>query len=309
MDGSLTKWLGCFLCIALHIWFFWVSCRPRPISQTQVHSTRTNILFDCDTTPIPLSRLEFVHVPKTGGSFVEILAAQHNVSWGACHYQRQIQDTKCPWSLPKLKAKNTWTHASEWHTPLGIRDELPQWADNASLFMVVRNPYDRLVSEWNYVSQWNKNQPCKQDLLNVAYMNSWIQDHLRMVWENPPRGTYNLSQRSPVASTYYQLDSHLIPQADYWVPGILVLRAETLYEDLTCLLQPLGWEIPSKKVNPSSGKLTTANLTRTTRRWIERVYARDFRMLGYERYQDGWCKREALESTTRESESPTMWHC
>lgn len=32
-------------------------------------------------------RLELVHIPKTGGTMLEVIAFQNNVTWGACHFE------------------------------------------------------------------------------------------------------------------------------------------------------------------------------------------------------------------------------
>ena len=255
---------------------------PRDVELLQEKTTEKSFLFNCDSATAQHSRLEFVHIPKTGGSFLETLALRNGVSWGACHNLRSVLDKRCPLGA-KTEKVNSWTGSSEWHTPLGIRDQWPQWAQDADLFMVVRNPYDRIVSEWNYVNKVNKAWHIKQNLGNATLMNAWLQEGLQKMLDNQPHGTYDATKRSPVVSTYYQLNSHFVPQADYWVPGMHVLRSETLYEDLTCLLPKFGlnWDVPSQKVNPSSGKLTAANLTLETRKMIEEVYKEDFRMFGY----------------------------
>ena len=32
-------------------------------------------------------RLELLHIPKTGGTMLEVLAMEHNITWGACHFE------------------------------------------------------------------------------------------------------------------------------------------------------------------------------------------------------------------------------
>jgi len=249
-----------------------------------------SLLFDCSTAQVnsPPPRLEFIHVPKTGGTYIERLAAMNGRSWGVCHYRKNIDEFACrPVTRKKRKPvfPNKWTNTSEWHTPLGIRDAWPNWAQNASLFMVVRNPYDRIVSEWNYVNEWNQNDPWKQDMLNATRLNMWVQERLKEVKSNPPVGTYSRRLSSPVAAQYYQLDSHLIPQVDYMVPGAHRLPFENLRETLQCLLHEYGldWELPITRVNSGSGKLTASDLTQVSKDLIGEVYAADFEKFGYSR--------------------------
>jgi Sulfotransferase family len=45
-------------------------------------------------------RLELLHIPKTGGTMLEVLAMEHNITWGACHFE-------FPWrTKPKCILRN-----------------------------------------------------------------------------------------------------------------------------------------------------------------------------------------------------------
>jgi len=255
-----------------------------------------SIVYECGMETAPkYPHLEFVHVPKTGGTFVEDLAAKNGIEWGICrHKPHKGCSLLPPWankereSLPNKELQNRWTQASEWHTPLAIRDEWPTWAQESSLFMVVRNPYDRIISEWKYANKMPKlrrHYSIPRDSVgNTEFMNAWIQELLEGVIANPPYGTYNASDVSPVADIYYQADSHLIPQMDYWVPDIYVLRMETLNENLKCLLQlfDYDWEIPLEKVNEAKGEISPTDLSPINRVLIEHLYSLDFEAFGYE---------------------------
>jgi hypothetical protein len=101
--------------------------------------------------------LEFVHFKKTAGSSIEKAAAEHGILWGACHFLKIPElgclDPDIPYvapNYPSYASVNRWH--TPWHTPPKIlrrtveRDFYPYL--DADLFTVVRNPYDRFVSEY-----------------------------------------------------------------------------------------------------------------------------------------------------------------
>jgi hypothetical protein len=97
-------------------------------------------------------RLELVHIPKTGGTSLEITASQNGIAWSYCHWG---PSPPCP---PHPKRRSLTHHGvhtagvNNWHVPPMYfdADERPVPFDpyqNATLFTIVRNPYDRAVSQ------------------------------------------------------------------------------------------------------------------------------------------------------------------
>ena len=100
--------------------------------------------------------LEYIHITKTGGSAIEEAAARESLTWGLCHFERRpsygpgCRRPTFGWPLkpPKIHSEIIPLFAGElWHTP-------PTWFVNpnpyhgAATFTIVRNPYDRIVSEY-----------------------------------------------------------------------------------------------------------------------------------------------------------------
>ena len=237
--------------------------------------------WECAPVARPSTRPELIHIRKTGGSTLEILGALNNVSWGACHWFDRIngmpKGSNCP---PNSRNQQkdpeiidpTW-RMYKWHLPPKYMP--PQdtfWMKNASLFAVVRDPYERSVSAWNYA---NSNAP--ERIGNATLMNAHIVTSLRKQIENRPR--YGSLPGKP----YFRGE---LPQSDYIDENVRVLRLETLERDFQCMMRGHGirWEWPQRKVFNKSNKhnsLTTSDLTIETRAMIALAYHEDFVRFGY----------------------------
>ncbi len=130
-------------------------------------------------------RLEFVHITKTGGSAIEKAGAMHGVIWGACHFMT-IDEIGCnspdiPYIVPEYQS---YILTSPWHTPPKLlanhsnQVELPNPYVDAELFAVVRNPYDRVVSE--FYCPWMGFFPSSPDQRhNATKLNIWVKEMIR----------------------------------------------------------------------------------------------------------------------------------
>jgi len=226
-----------------------------------------------------LTRLELLHITKTGGSSLEVLAARHNVSWGACHFLDRVNgmppDLRCP--NPHLRQKDFSSGLPGiplWHAPPRfLSEQRRRYLSNATLFTVVRDPYSRLVNSWNYNSGSNP---------NATAMNEWVRKMLEDIYIGRPR--MNGTDWRP---GYFQTGI-LIPQTDYIDATVEVLHLETLSDDFSCLMRRYGldWRLEDKARNPSRpGGLTDANLSVTNLALINLVYHKDFVELGYPKRQ------------------------
>ena len=156
-------------------------------------------------------RLELVHIPKTAGSALEIAAAKAGVPWSVCHFRERFRNRFLPYPLPEnVYCPNDSSFSSEiskkqqheyywrqmggvtpWHVPPSffrnttdkqlsnnnnnttIQFSFPgSFYDQSALFAVVRHPYDRMVSEFNYVH--------RQDLRGGGKLANASESHLRM---------------------------------------------------------------------------------------------------------------------------------
>lgn len=150
----------------------------------------------------PEKRLELLHITKTGGTTLEILAAAHNISWGACHFLSRVDDMpqglRCP--EPQLDSFDSGLPGIPlWHAPLRYLDEAhKRFLQNTSLFTVVRNPYTRVVSSWNYNTGGDKGK-------NVTAMNQYLLETMTEIYNSRPMNVTDWQRR------YFQ-QGILIPQ-------------------------------------------------------------------------------------------------
>ena len=107
-------------------------------------------------------KLKFVHITKTSGTYIEKLGKQQNLNWGK--YDKYLGMAK----LPKE------SNGSYWHLPLQFFDTYP-YKKNIKLFTIVRNPYDRIISEClcKYGGKFSKKMETKEDL------NFYINEQVR----------------------------------------------------------------------------------------------------------------------------------
>ena len=110
-------------------------------------------------------RLEFVHIPKTGGTMVESTAARLNITWAICHFSPPKNafiishgETLCPGNVPIRSWSPQVSQMPWWHLPPYYFTDTDIWKVNpyqdAKLFCIVRNPAERMVSEYHYFAKY-----------------------------------------------------------------------------------------------------------------------------------------------------------
>ena len=241
-------------------------------------------------------RLEFVHIPKTGGTIIESTAALAGIRWSICHIippfrAREISDnnTHCPDLAPWADLYGPPIHGCPlWHLPPHYF-QLPRFPhnpyNNAKLFAVVRNPFDRLVSEYFYSAQYSSTQNITT---SVSHFNAWVRFFLSRTKE-ATKG--DIANNITGDHKYFLNAGHFIPQYDFVFHGDQqvihhVLKFEQLHDDFHDLmaLYHLNLTLPSKQdhhVRKATKTLGVKDLTPDLILMIEEVYANDFREFGY----------------------------
>ena len=235
--------------------------------------------------------LNFFHIPKTAGTAVEEAAAKQSIPWGSCRFYHKPKRDICPYpSGPEWPQHVGWWHLPAYLFPL-VGSNPYQSTD---LFAVIRDPYERMISEFYYIctlkiKDWRPDQ-CdnRTRLFDESYMNQWLTKKLQ-------------GRASQTAAEYYLADnSHFTPQHEFLVgPHEVrvvdyVLRMDdpdlSLSEQFSRLMKAYG--MPSNMTLPFMGAisagernttnhLTVYNLQQSTLESIHRHYQDDLDYFGY----------------------------
>jgi hypothetical protein len=266
-------------------------------------------------------RLEFVHITKTGGSAIEKAGAQHGLIWGACHYMN-ITDVGCfnpdlPYVAPNYQS---YVKTSPWHTPPkiiktqhNINNSNNHKGDSggvenpyigADLFAVIRNPYDRVLSEYycpwlGFQPRFRKNTKQVKDPNDPEIMNDWVKKMVTKL-ENSLNEYKTKSNKAVEQGKGLNEDpeilaqKHYVNQAEYVFDGdVQVIKNIVYYENLSNDFETLmkdygldGLKLPSKgsggTYTNNNKKLTYRDLDEGSIAIINRYAAKDFEMFGYQ---------------------------
>ncbi len=207
---------------------------------------------------MPLFRINdqlhyFAHVPKCGGTSIEIYLAERFGPIGL----RDLDRFKLP---PNLR----WSRTSPQHIPAEtLRRMIPaDWI--ASSFAVVRNPIRRAISSFYYARDKNRHLPLSTEF------NAWFLEAARWIPEDP-----------------FRLDGHFAAQTSFVPEGARIFRLEDGLEQLVPYLDGLAGNsntprsIPVVNVGRWRSEEDAPRLTDLTLALLHQVYAEDFARFGY----------------------------
>ena len=110
------------------------------------------------------TNLTFIHIPKTGGTSIEDIGNKYNYSWGRYNEKfnniltgnvyRGVPIVHCsPWHIPPYLTYNFNFTSIVGQSINDDDDDNDSLYANKETFCIVRNPYTRVISEWNYLKQ------------------------------------------------------------------------------------------------------------------------------------------------------------
>ncbi|MGK7952253.1 MAG: tetratricopeptide repeat protein [Xenococcaceae cyanobacterium] len=194
----------------------------------------------------------FVHVPKTGGSSVEQLFKKNKWKLSG------IDGGQKPGSLNPIR------HCSPQHMHLEILQTVFDLGKIDYIFMTVRHPVDRLLSEYRM-----RKGPRKE--LTLA---DWFETALKSYLQNP-----------------FCFDNHLRPQSDFWHPSFQVFKLENGYSHIIEEIeQRLNIDFEEKEIphvmnrDKIAGEIDEKliQITDSLRSRIELFYRKDFELFDYQ---------------------------
>ena len=193
--------------------------------------------------------LEFIHIPKNAGTTIENIAQENGVRWGRFN--------------PDDRKFVTEGNCTYWHIPPKYYKAGSKY-ENDETFCVIRNPYDRMVSEYAYRHKGDASKD------NAVSMNQWLREHLNE--SHVQKG---------------KLNCHFIPQSEYVHGGYgkrtcdHPLRFENLTSEFNALMREKNVNLvmpENKRDNKSNFSLTAKDIDPENRRLIEEYYKDDIRL-------------------------------
>jgi len=248
---------------------------------TQQKASADDTVSDGSIEDPPRKKLEFIHITKTGGSAIEAVAAKEGTIWGACHY-KEVPNVGCnnpDWTKPKkrrfdLMPTGVRYIGEPWHAPAQWLN--PNNMEDTDTFVVIRDPYDRIISEY-YCSSFGYKEENPED---PKVFNTWLGEQLEVI---------RIAQKVP---------GHMLPQR-YFVYDqsgkrivTHILRYETLKTDFDALMEyyKLPMRMPDKNAetvryvgttNESTKRMTRNDISPENIMKINQVYAHDFKFFNY----------------------------
>ena len=196
-----------------------------------------------------LTKLMFIHIPKTAGTSIEAYGKKNNINWG-----RHIK-----YPTPKKKINCPY-----WHIPPKYFKDSSNPYKEKKLFAVIRNPYDRIISEYKYRNElFNKNKKT----VDKKSLNKFIHKTENIIKKNK-----------------FCFDGHLIPQYEFIDDNTEVLRIENLDKEFPELMKKYNY--PVEKLGNSfktSLRVTKEDLDKKSIDIINRIYQKDFERFGYKK--------------------------
>ncbi|MCQ0971239.1 sulfotransferase family protein [Paracoccus sp. TK19116] len=192
-------------------------------------------------------RLLFIHVPKTGGTSVE--------GWMRTLAPLRFHEVQIP---KAMKCTPQHLRMSDFNILFGRG-----YFDHA--FMIVRNPYDRIASEYRM----------RAAIHAASFVRMW-----------PSFSHWLEAQLDQMAGNRWILDNHLRPQWEFHGGRVEVFRLEDgLDTALATVAGRLGLPAPESVPHDlkTGGGDVTVEWDLSDRLRVEEVYARDFAEFGYEK--------------------------
>ena len=189
--------------------------------------------------------LRFIHISRTAGTSIEQIGLDNQHYWGRYHREYGQYDEVFTNKHTMLKISHDW-------------------------FTVVRNPYTRILSEYNYLSIVLKIKDSKNPQIFNSFIKKWI--------ENIENDKENHSLFGKIGG------GHFTPQYKYIdnTATIHILKYEKIEEEFNALMTSYEYNMKlNKKVNVSNTHFRINDISEENIKLIDRVYKNDFEIFGY----------------------------
>lgn len=208
-----------------------------------------------------VDELFFVHIPKNGGRSIVAVGKSNNIDWGY-HY----------WKTQNVQL---------WHVPYSMY-KYPK--DPSHCFAVVRNPYERLISAYNFANREDTINNLMNNEKSAKRFNQWI---FSKVFDVQPLLE---DVKSNIHKYKQNMNIHVIPQYlfthDETGNEVVfhILKFENLENDFKFLMKEHNSDIDlGIHIGKSEQIITPDWLSIENILLINQVYSKDFEYFGYEK--------------------------
>lgn len=234
----------------------------------------------------------FIHVPKTGGTSIEHEFKKKKL------FRVESEYLYTPWGEFVEKSKKQGIRCSLQHLTFHEIMKIFPNIKIAAVFIIVRDPYDRLISEYYYLKKrlWKKDKDCRLWGLSASWCRNAVSDFNIFVTR---------MYEKYLAHCHF-MDNHFLPQVEF-LRGLeshpLASRTKiypfhqisdgsilsSIREDLTGIL---SWEkdeddscpsvlVHKNRFTPQDASSSTLQMTHTTKLIIETWFHQDFKFFGF----------------------------
>jgi hypothetical protein len=259
------------------------------VDNITIHYKESNEESNEDTTNYFLKNkeLKFIHITKTAGTIIEDIANEYGLLWGRFD--------------PEIKADNLLDlYKSEFNSdlyhlnPTYFNPVIYNISDTSKLktFCVVRNPYERIISEvfCNWIGIYNI---CK-DVNKITYelFNKFIEYNITQQnkkFHYAPQWEYVYKKK--YADLPENNDKQILEQYTEHI-----LKFEQLEDDFNSLMTDynINIKLPPRKINSSTKKYNIKDLSTKTIGLISDHYNLDFEMFNYPKIKLSKIDKEEL---------------
>tara|TARA_X000000950_G_C13899678_1_gene654389 strand:+ start:1899 stop:2564 length:666 start_codon:yes stop_codon:yes gene_type:complete len=205
-------------------------------------------------------KLKFIHITKCAGSAIETAGIKNNLKWGKYDTMYKYQNEENVPNNEKIFPP------AQWHSV--FKNICKNHRKNHNWFMVIRNPYERILSE--YYCKWGGNEKIRQ-------MNSKKKMNKFLIEQITNRNKYGCHYTEQYRYTFNDDNNSTLH----------VLKFENLNKEFYQLMDLYSIEnviLKSENQAKSTAQRFTVNdFSKNLIRLINEVYDKDFIIFGYKK--------------------------
>jgi hypothetical protein len=245
---------------------------------------------------VNIKSIYYIHIPKTAGTSIEKIFYENGGCVSSCFFRKYNK------SIIKNKKYN---NISLWHIPLQFLNQefINNILENKIIFAIVRNPYERIISDFKFwiqyynerLSKFNKKQLNNKEKYLMISIKKLYNNDYTINKTNLNKFINNILNKTDL---YTLLDGHFIPMIEYvLVKGSnnklkvfpnKILKIEDLNNEFNDFINSYQLNIPlnsakKTKNNITKDLLSIKDLNNESINLINKIYIYDFKFFKYKK--------------------------